>query len=56
MALVKAALMSQSVLLTVLVQDVREIRTEMRTRYDTLTEDIAAIRAVVAPREPPPGA
>lgn len=45
MALVKAALTSQSALLTVLVQDVREIRTEMRTRYDTLTEDIAAIRA-----------
>ena len=56
MALVKTALTSQSALLTVLVQDVREIRTEMRTRLDALTEDVAAIRAAVAPREPPPGA
>ncbi len=56
MALVKAALTSQSALLTVLVQDVPEIRTEMRTRFDRLTEDIAAIRAAVAPREPQPGA
>ncbi len=56
MALAKAALTSQSALLTVLVQDVREIRTEMRARFDALTEDIAVIRAAVAPRRPPPGA
>lgn len=39
MALVKAALTSQSTILSVLVQDVREMRTE--------------IRAALAPRNPP---
>jgi len=48
-ALVKAALTSQTALLKVLVQDVGQFRQEMRA----MREDIATIRAAVAPRDPP---
>ena len=63
MVVIKAALNSHGNRLNVLTQDVREIRTEMgqmrtemgqvRTKLDTLTQDVAAIRAAIAPRDLP---
>jgi hypothetical protein len=59
MVLVKTALDSHGNRLNVLTQDVREIRIEMgqmRTKLDKLdllAQDVAAIRAALAPRDPP---
>ena len=65
-ALMRAELTRHSALLNVLTQDVREIRTEMGqirstlnrqeerlSALDVLAQDVAAIRAALAPRNPP---
>jgi hypothetical protein len=54
-ALIKAAQSSQGSLLNVLTRDTRAMRAEMgdvRQKLDALTDDVAAIRAAVVPRDP----
>ena len=48
--------LTQPAFLTVPVEGIREMRREMRMRFDVLSEDVAAVRAAVVPREPAPGA